>query len=121
MKVFYFSLLVIALFANCKKDKNQVFEEYNSPAIYNGDGFIYTDGDPSVVADGLGWYYAESRVGDWNAFPIAGSELASEFKNITVNDSIAVTVHLVKTQNAVGCECIPGKYFFYNVKSIKKR
>lgn len=112
MKTVCFLILIIISFVSCKKDASEEYE---------GDGFIYTDGDPNLVADVLGWYYAESRVGDWNAFPIAGSELASEFKNITVNDSIAVTVHLVKTQDPVGCECIPGKYFFYKVKSIKKR
>lgn len=101
--------------------KKNINSEKDLYSEYTGNGFIYTDGDPNIVADGLGWYFAESRIGSWLAYPLMSSELASEVKNITVNDSIAVTVHLVKTQNAVGCNCIPGKYFFYKVKSIKKR
>ena len=98
-------------FFGCKKDR---------PSAFNGDGFIYTDGDPAVVEGGIGWYFAESRVGSWEPLPLRESELPVEYKNITVSDSIAVSVYLEKTKTQVGCDCLPGVYY-YHIVSIKKR
>ncbi len=100
-------------FLGCKKDNNKTFE------VFNGDGFIYTDG--SLLAGGVGWYFAESRVGQWKALPLKESELAAEFRNITVADSISVTVSLRQTKTPVSCDCVPGTYFFYDIISIRKR
>ncbi len=99
-------------FFGCKKDH---------PSTFNGDGFIYTDGDPAVVAGGIGWYFAESRVGSWEALPLKESELPADYKNITVADSTAVSVYLEKTKIPVGCDCVPGVYYYYHIVSIKKR
>ncbi len=63
-------------FFGCKKDR---------PSAFNGDGFIYTDGDPAVVEGGIGWYFAESRVGSWEPLPLRESELPKKKKNITVS------------------------------------
>lgn len=109
-----FLILVLICFFSCKKNSAKTLE------TYSGNGFIYTDGDPSVFAGGIGWYFAESRLGQWKAFPLKGSQLPAEYKNITVSDSIAVTVSLTKTNTAVGCDCPPG-VFYYNILSIRKR
>ena len=104
--------MTVICFLSCKKD---------TTATFIGDGFIYTDGNPSVVAGGIGWYFAESKVGQWKALPLKESQLPTEFKNITVTDSIAVTVFLTQTKTPVGCDCVPGVYYYYNILSIKKR
>ena len=98
---------------SCKKDGTKTLE------TYNGDGFIYTDG--SLFSGGMGWYFAESRDGQWKAFPIQEVELSAEFKNITVADSMAVTVSLWQTKLPVGCDCAPETVYFYDVISIRKR
>jgi hypothetical protein len=100
-------------FLGCKKDNKEAFE------TFNGDGFIYTDG--SLFSGGVGWYFAESRLGEWRHFPIREAQLPAEFKNITVSDSIAVSVSLEETKSPVGCDCAPGVYFYYNIISIRKR
>ena len=99
----------------CKKDSKETFETFSS------DGFIYTDGNPAVVAGGIGWYFAKSRVGEWKALSLKESQLPAEFKTITVVDSIAVSVSLEETKLPVGCDCAPGVYFYYNIISIRKR
>jgi len=114
MKILCVILGMISIcFLSCKKDSTKTLE------TYNGDGFIYTDG--SLFSGGVGWYFAESRVGQWKAFPIEEAELSAEFKNITVADSIAVTVSLRQTKLPVGCDCVPGTVYFYDVISIRKR
>ena len=104
--------MTVICFLGCKKENT---------ATFIGDGFIYTDGNPSVVAGGIGWYFAESRVGQWKALPLKESQLPIEFKNIIVTDSIAVTVSLTQTKTPVSCDCVPGVYYYYNILSIKKR
>ena len=98
---------------SCKKDSTKTLE------TFKGDGFIYTDG--SLFSGGVGWYFAESRIGQWKSMPIKESQLAAEFRNITVTDSIAVTVSLRQTKIPVGCDCPPGSVYFYDIISIKKR
>lgn len=113
MRILRLILVMSAIcFLGCKKENTTTF---------NGDGFIYTDGDPSVVAGGIGWYFAESRDGQGKALPLKESQLPIEYKNITVADSIAVTVSLTKTKTPVGCDCVSGFYFYYNILSIRKR
>lgn len=106
--------MISICFLSCKKDSTVTFE------TFNGDGFIYTDGS-AFGAGGIGWYFAESRFGEWKALPLKGSQLPIEFKNITVADLIAVTVSLTETKTPVGCDCVPGFYFYYNILSIRKR
>jgi hypothetical protein len=116
MKIFCLILGMISVcILGCKKDRTKTFEAFGS------DGFIYTDGNPSVIAGGIGWYFAESRVGEWKAFPLKESQLPAEFKNITVADSIAVTVSLEETKTPVSCDCVAGAYFYYYILSIRKR
>ena len=105
--------MISICFLGCKKDSTKTLE------TYNGDGFIYTDG--SLFSGGIGWYFAESRFGQWKALPLKESQLSTEFKNITVADSIAVTVSLRQTKLPVGCDCVPGAFYYYNIISIRKR
>ena len=100
-------------FLGCKKDNTKTLE------TFSGDGFIYTDG--SLFSGGVGWYFAKSRVGQWKALPLKESQLTAEFKNITVADSIAVTVSLTETKTPVSCDCVPGSVYFYDIISIRKR
>mgnify|MGYP001545759878 FL=1 len=114
MKILCVILGMISIcFLGCKKDSTKTLE------TYNGDGFIYTDG--SLFSGGIGWYFAESRFGQWKALPLKESQLSTEFKNITVADSIAVTVSLRQTKLPVGCDCVPGAFYYYNIISIRKR
>lgn len=119
MKTLCLLLSIVAIcFSGCKKSSST--DVADNPSLFKGDGYIYTDGDPAVVADGIGWYFAESRSGSWRALGLKDKELPAAFKNITVTDSIAVTVSLKETQDPVGCNCLPGTYF-YHIISIKKR
>jgi hypothetical protein len=114
MKIVFLVLSLMAIcFFGCKKEETAV--------TFNGDGFIFTDGDPRLVAGGIGWYFAESRTGQWNALALKESQLPAEYKNITVADSIAVTVSLEKTKTPASCDCAPGSIFIYDILSIRKR
>lgn len=114
MKILCLIIGMISIcFLGCKKDGTK------TPETYNGDGFIYTDG--SLFSGGIGWYFAESRFGQWKAFPIKEAELSAEFKNITIADSIAVTISLEKTKAPVSCDCVPGVYYYYDIISIRQR
>ncbi len=110
-----FSIACICFFS-CKKETVK-----DTAVPYTGDGFIYTDGNPALVAGGVGWYFAESRVGSWKALPLKESQLPIDYKNITVADSIAVTVSLKETKSPVSCDCAPGAYYYFDIISIKKR
>lgn len=116
MKTFCLMLGIISIcFLGCKKESIGTFQNFN------GNGFIYTDGDPGVWIGGIGWYFAESRVGQWKTFPLKESQLPAEFKNITIADSIPVTVSLRETKAPVGCDCPAGIYYYYDILSIRKR
>lgn len=116
MKTLFIIIGMISIcFLGCKKDSTKTLETFKR------DGFIYTDGNPAVIAGGIGWYFAEARVGEWKALPLKESQLPAEFKNITVADSIAVSVSLEETKSPVSCDCAPGVYFYYNIISIRKR
>ena len=120
MKKLCLLLSIVAIcFFSCKK--NSSTDIADNPSSFKGDGYIYTDGDPAVVAGGIGWFFAESRVGQWKALPLKGSELPTIYKPIATTDSIAVTVDLKDTNNPVGCDCIPGIYYYHHIISIKKR
>jgi hypothetical protein len=103
-------LMAISLFG-CKKEEATV--------TFNGDGFIYYDGSP--FTGGVGWYFAESRTGQWKALPLKESQLPADYKNITVADSIAVTVSLEKTKTPASCDCVAGSIYLYDILSIRKR
>lgn len=105
--------MFLICFLGCKKDSTATFK------TFNGDGFIYADGS-AFGAGGIGWYFAESRVGEWKALPLKESQLPAEFKNITIADSIAVTVSLRQTKIPVSCDCVPGAYYYYDIISIRK-
>ena len=98
-------------FFGCKKEETTV--------TFNGDGFIYNDGSPFV--GGVVWYFAESRIGEWKIFALKESQLPAEYKNITLADSIAVTISLEKTKTPTGCDCRQGSIYIYNILSIRKR
>jgi hypothetical protein len=115
MKIICLLGMISICFLSCKKDNTETFE------TFNGDGFIYTDGNPAVWRGGIGWYFAESRDGQWKTFPLKDSQLPAEYKNITVADSIAVTVSLRETKAPVGCDCPAGIYYYYDILSISKR
>ncbi len=106
-------LLAAVCFFSCKKESHKEISEV--------DGYVYTDGDPAVVAGGIGWYFAESRVGSWKALPLQVSELPVVYKPISTTDSIAVTVSLRETNEQVNCDCVPGAYHYYHIISIRKR
>ena len=106
--------MISICFFGCKKDSTVPVK------TFNGDGFIYTDGIPAVWIGGIGWYFAETRSDPSKVLPLKDSQLPAEFKNITVADSIAVTVSLSQTKAAVGCDCVPGVYY-YDILSISKR
>ena len=95
----------------CKKEETTI--------TFNGDGFLYNDGNAFV--GGIGWYFAESRTGEWKTLALKESQLPAEYKNITVADSMAVTVSLEKTTTPANCDCIPGSIYIYNILSIRKR
>ena len=99
-------------FLGCKKEETNV--------TFNGNGFIYTDVDPQFVAGGIGWYFAESRTGEWKILALKKSQLPAENKNITLTDSIAVTVSIEKTKTPASCDCIRGSIYVYNILSIRK-
>ena len=105
--------MISICFLGCKKDSTV-------PArTFSGNGFIYTDG--SEFSGGIGWYFAESRSGQWEALPLKDSQLPTEYKNITIADSIAVTVSLRQTKAPVGCDCPPGFFYYYDILAINKR
>ena len=111
-KVCLLLCIVSISFMGCEKDR---------PSTFTGDGFIYTDGNPAVVAGNIGWYFADSRIDSWKLLPLKELELPADYKNITIADSIAVSVYLEKTKTPVGCDCVPGIYYYYHIVSIKKR
>lgn len=112
MKIICWIIGLMAIsFLGCRKEA--------TPVTFNGNGFIYTDG--SAFFGGIGWYFAESRSGEWKALPLKESQLPAEYKNITVADSIAVTVSLEKTKTPASCDCVAGSIFVYDIISIRKR
>jgi hypothetical protein len=103
-----FFILLLAT-SSCKKENIERYE---------GNGFIYTDGNPTARAGVVGWFYAETR--NTKTYPLKESELPGEYKTITEQDSIPVTVSLQRTKTPVGCDC-PSDVFYYKIISIRKR
>ena len=61
------------------------------------------------------------KLANGQAAALKKSQLPVEYKNITVADSIEVTVSLEKTKIPASCDCIPGSSYLYNILSIRKR
>jgi hypothetical protein len=100
------------IFISCKKEKEC------SENSFCADGFIYWGGD--LAADGLGWYFAETRGGSWRAKQLKDNELPDAFKSF--NDSTAVSICLTETKDPAPCFCPPSyNTNYYKIKSIKKR
>ncbi len=107
MKYFLYLFATVIGISSCKKNCD------NSNCA---DGYIYWGGSPA--ADGLGWYFAEGRTGNWKAKQLKDNELPDEYKNL--NDSTAVRACLQETTERAPCFCLQPSYY-YKIKSIKKR
>jgi hypothetical protein len=107
MKYFIYLFATIIIVSSCKK---------NCDRSNCTDGFIYWGGTPA--ADGLGWYFAESRTDSWKPKQLKESELPVEFQNL--NDSTAVRACLQETTERAPCFC-PQPSYYYKIKSITKR
>jgi hypothetical protein len=104
-------LAFILLFAlACIKHKCDCDEDYC------GNGFIYWGG--SYAVDGIGWYYAEKREGNWSASQLKEEELPNEFKNFS--DSTAVSICLRTTTERAPCFCASPSYF-HKIVRIERR
>ena len=91
-------------------------EQCACTADFCASGFIYWGG--SYAADGLGWYFAEKREGNWRPAQLKEEELPGEFK--TGSDSTAVNICLQKTNEPAPCFCTSPSYF-HKIVSIRKR
>ncbi|MBS4066332.1 MAG: hypothetical protein KGZ74_17360 [Chitinophagaceae bacterium] len=112
MKLFVLIACVFFAAQSCKLKK----EECSCVAASCAQGFIYWGGP--YAADGIGWYFAEKREGNWLPAQLKEEELPNEFKNF--NDSIAVTICLQKTNERAPCFCASPSYF-YKIVRIEKR
>jgi hypothetical protein len=103
------AILLIFLLNACSKS--------NGPSdSFCATGYIYWGGDYAV--DGIGFYFADTREGNWRAKQLKADELSSEFKSLT--DSVAVNICLKKTDERAPCFCVSPSYY-YKVVSIQKR
>jgi hypothetical protein len=109
MKKIISFLLVTIIFStqsSCKKEESASCSS----------GYIYWGGDYAV--DGLGFYFAETRQGNWKFKQLKESELPSYSKSVT--DSTAVTICLEETDERAPCFCATPSYF-YKIVSIERR
>jgi hypothetical protein len=91
---------------SCNKQEN----------VQCSNGYIYWGGSPA--ADGLGWYFAESRSGNWKAKQLKEEELPAHLRSTT--DSTAVFICLEETTERAPCFCATPSYY-YKVVSAQKR
>jgi len=99
MKSFFLSLIVLFVFASCQKDKLCI------------DGVVHWGGEPA--ADGLGWYFLSSELGDK---PVKLKNLSTEYE---IND-LPVSVCLIKTKEKYQCFCAT-PLEVYSIAQIRKR
>jgi hypothetical protein len=112
MKKFVFILCTGLFIQSCSLKK----EECSCAADYCADGFIYWGGSSAV--DGIEWYFAEKREGNWKAAQVKETELPAQFRNF--NDSTAVNICLRKTTERAPCFCAAPSYY-YKIISIRSR
>jgi hypothetical protein len=82
------------------------------------EGHMFWGGNPATDPNGIGYYFATKRVGNWKFYQVKESALAPEFKSQT--DSIAVNICLKSTDEKAPCPCAEPSYYF-EVKSISRR
>lgn len=80
-------------------------------------GYIYWGGP--VEADGVGWYFAENRVGNWVVHQLKEEELPAAYKP-GYTDSTAVKICLQKSTERSPCYCSAPAYY-YHITFIQKR
>ncbi|HEX4956790.1 MAG TPA: hypothetical protein VFV46_01325 [Lacibacter sp.] len=112
MKPILLFSVIFAFIQSCSTKK----EQCSCIAAFCRTGYIYWGGP--YAADGIGWYFAEKREGNWLPAQVKEEELPEEYKND--NDSTAVFICLQKTNERAPCFCAAPSYF-YKVISIKKR
>ena len=79
-------------------------------------GYIYWGGSPS--ADGLGWYFAENRSGNWKAKQLKEEESPRDLQ--PTSDSTPVFICLKETTERAPCFCATPSYY-YKIVSVEKR
>lgn len=111
MKKLIISFVLILLILSCKKNKSA-----SAQTDFCKGGYVYWEG--SYEADGVGWYFAESRSGSWSPLQLKAEELPAAYKT-SLTDSTAVIICLKKTDERAPCFCSAPSYF-YKIISIQK-
>lgn len=111
MKKLFIILIVFGLYSSCIKPVTPKED-------FCAEGHIFWGGDPVTNPNGLGYFFATKRVGNWKFYQVKETALAAEFKSQT--DSIAVNICLKSTNEKAPCPCVQPTYY-YEVKSISKR
>lgn len=111
MKKMIAFLFVSSIVASCVKPvtPNQNF---------CADGHIFWGGNPATDPNGIGYYFAIKRTGNWKFYQVKETELEAQYKSTT--DSIAVSICLESTNDKAPCPCVEPSYY-YRVKSISRR
>jgi hypothetical protein len=111
MRKLIFILFATALYISCVKPVAPKED-------FCAEGHMFWGGDPSTNPNGLGYFFAIKRTGNWKFYQVKESALTNEFKSQT--DSIAVNICLKSTKEEAPCPCVQPSYY-YEVKSISKR
>jgi hypothetical protein len=106
LRLFVVLTVLCLTVASCNKDEKSVCSN----------GYIYWGGSPA--ADGLGWYFAESRSGNWKAKQLKEEELPWNLQ--PTSDSTAVFICLQETTERAPCFCATPSYYF-KIVSVEKR
>ena len=111
MKPFCFLLFVFFLYSACIK-----------PVAPNedfcADGHIYWVGDPATSSNGIGWFFALNRTGNYKFYQVKDADLPQQFKNLS--DSTSVNICIESTKETAPCPCAQPSYY-YKIKSIVRR
>lgn len=111
MKKLLVILFAVALYSSCIKP-------VPPDEDFCAEGHIFWGGDPATDPNGLGWFFAIKRTGNWKFYQVKDAELPSAYKNLT--DSVGVSICLVSTKETAPCPCVQPSYY-YKIKSISKR
>lgn len=106
LRLFVVLTVLCLTVASCNKDEKAECSN----------GYIYWGGSPA--ADGLGWYFAENRSGNWKAKQLKEEELPRDLQPTT--DSTAVFICLKETTERAPCFCATPSYY-YKIVSVEKR
>jgi hypothetical protein len=104
MKKIIVVLATAMLFISCQKEKTE--------PEFCEDGYIRWGG--SLAVDGIEWYFTKDLSGTQTSYKM--ENLSADFEE----DSLAVTVCLVKTSKTFPCFC-PAALPVYRINSIKRR